>query len=84
MRVLLKKQNNLRFEHFSAGDPHYQVSELFIRCIEFKSVQIKEHKRGHSADTFVPVKEWMVLDEVKKVCGSHLRNGRMQVFAGEC
>ena len=66
MRMLLKKQYNLRLEHFSAGNPHYQIGELFIRSVEFVSVQIKEHEGSHSADTFVPVKERMVLDEMEK------------------
>ena len=83
MRMLLKKQYNLRLEHFSAGNPHYQISELFIRGIELISVQIKEYEGSHSTDTFVPVKERMVLDEMKKVCGRHLRDGRMQIFAGK-
>lgn len=83
MRVLLKEQSHFRFKQNPAGSFHDQFCIFLVRGIKIKFVQFKKHKCSHRSDTFVPVQKRMVFNKMKKICCSHFRNGRMEIFAGK-
>jgi hypothetical protein len=60
--------------------------DLFIFCgsgIERRAVHQHEDASRGRANALVAVNEWMILDQVKQIGGSHRRDVWMKVFAGK-
>lgn len=46
---------------------------------DFHAIHVEENQRSHCPGPLVPVHEWMVLDNVEEVCGSHCEQVLVQV-----
>ncbi len=61
------------FPHFALGDAEDGLDNRIVRDVDRNAVELEEHQRGHSADTFIAVYKGMILNDMKEIRCGHFK-----------